>query len=138
MTYYADIEGNIYNKHSQLIKQQINNKGYLTFKMYLGDGVVRGVKSSRFIYEYFNGEIPEGFQIDHINGIKTDNRIGNLQIVLPAKNVRKRPYNKLSEDSCNLIKNLLKNKVVTVKKLAEHYKCDPVTIYNCRTGRSWN
>jgi len=138
MTYYADTEGNVYNKHSQLMKQQINNKGYLTFKMYLGDGIVRGVKSSRFIYEYFNGKIPEGFQIDHINGIKTDNRICNLQVVLPVKNVRKRPYNKLSEDSCNLIKNLLNNKVVTAKKLAEQYQCDPVTIYNCRTGRSWN
>lgn len=138
MTYYADTEGNIYNKNSQLIKQQVNNKGYLTFKMYLGNKIVVGVKSSRFIYEYFNGEIPEGFQIDHINGIKTDNRICNLQIVLPAKNIRKRPYNKLSEDKCNLIKKLLKNKIIGIKDLAQMYECNPTTIYNCNTGRSWN
>lgn len=30
---------------------------------------------------YCFGEIPDGLQIDHINGIKTDNRICNLRLV---------------------------------------------------------
>ena len=138
MNYKADTEGNIFNSEGRLIKQQINNRGYLQFKMYLGDGQVRGVKSSRFVYEYFNGEIPEGHQIDHINGIKTDNRISNLQVVLPSKNIRKRPYNKLSEDKCAVIKNLLNNKVISTSKLAEMYDCNKSTVYYCWVGKTWS
>lgn len=29
----------------------------------------------RIIWEMFNGAIPEGKEIDHINGVKSDNRI---------------------------------------------------------------
>lgn len=35
----------------------------------------------RMIWEHFNGKIPEGMEIDHINRIKTDNRLCNLRLV---------------------------------------------------------
>lgn len=35
----------------------------------------------RLIFENFYGEIPEGFDIHHINGVKTDNCILNLQLI---------------------------------------------------------
>lgn len=34
----------------------------------------------RVIWEMHNGEIPEGLVIDHINGIRDDNRIENLRL----------------------------------------------------------
>ena len=33
------------------------------------------------VYEAFNGPIPKGFEIDHINGIRTDNHLENLRAV---------------------------------------------------------
>lgn len=35
----------------------------------------------RVIWEMHNGEVPEGMEIDHINGVKHDNRIENLRCV---------------------------------------------------------
>ena len=40
----------------------------------------------RVIYEMLNGPIPEGMQIDHINGKTSDNRIENLRVVTCSEN----------------------------------------------------
>ena len=36
------------------------------------------------------GEKPEGYQTDHINSIRTDNRLENLQYITPQQNYQKR------------------------------------------------
>jgi len=36
------------------------------------------------------GEKPHGYQTDHINSIKTDNRLENLQYITPQQNIQKR------------------------------------------------
>ena len=41
----------------------------------------------RIVWEAFNGKIPEGHMIDHINRDKTDNRIENLRVVTRSQNV---------------------------------------------------
>jgi hypothetical protein len=74
------IAGGINNKGYHRI--QINNKSY---------------SSHRLAYIYINGEIPNKLCIDHINGIKTDNRICNLRLATVkqnAFNVKKRINNK--------------------------------------------
>ena len=35
------------------------------------------------------GEKPEGYQTDHINSIRTDNRLENLQYITPQQNTQK-------------------------------------------------
>ena len=41
----------------------------------------------RLIWIYFNGDIPDGLQIDHINRVKDDNRIENLEWVTTSENM---------------------------------------------------
>ena len=41
----------------------------------------------RLVYETFNGEIPQGYEIDHINTIKDDNSLKNLRCVTRSENM---------------------------------------------------
>jgi hypothetical protein len=40
----------------------------------------------RLIWEKVNGPVPRGLDIDHINGVRTDNRIENLRLVTRSQN----------------------------------------------------
>src|SRR5690348_7614449 len=42
----------------------------------------------RLVWEAVNGPIPDGLQVNHINGVKTDNRITNLELVTGSENTK--------------------------------------------------
>ena len=46
------------------------------------------VLAHRIVYETFVGEIPQGYELDHINTIRDDNRLENLRCVTHADNNR--------------------------------------------------
>lgn len=41
----------------------------------------------RLVWEAFNGPIPVGLQINHLNENKSDNRLANLSLVTPSQNI---------------------------------------------------
>ena len=43
----------------------------------------------RFVYEVFKGPIPKCFEVDHINDIKTDNRIKTYNCLLISRMLKK-------------------------------------------------
>lgn len=51
----------------------------------------KAYKAHRLIWIYFNGEIPEGFFIDHKDQFKVNNKIDNLRLVTMSENMRNRP-----------------------------------------------
>lgn len=61
--------------------QHITATGYMQMRTKLSQNYVH-----RIIWETFNGEIPDGYQIDHINTIRTDNRLENLRMVTCKEN----------------------------------------------------
>ena len=66
------------------------SNGYLHFG--LCDEKLEKPKSylhHRFVYEVFKGLITSCFEVDHINNVRTDNRIKNLQLLTPQQNCEK-------------------------------------------------
>ena len=88
--YAASKDGNIINIKSKRIIKMINCNGYLYFN--LCDKKLSKPKiyhQHHFVYEVFKGEIPQFFEVDHINNLKNDNRIKNLQILTKKQNIKK-------------------------------------------------
>jgi len=48
----------------------------------------KSIKQHRYIWEKANGPIPDGMQIDHINGKRDDNRLSNLRVVSHRENAQ--------------------------------------------------
>lgn len=48
----------------------------------------------RIVWEMHYGEIPPGMCIDHINGVRSDNEIGNLRVVTVTENNRNKRLDK--------------------------------------------
>ena len=89
--YAASKNGDILSlKSKKILSVFKGSNGYLFFKIY--DEKLEKAKNylhHRFVYEVFRGPIPRCFEVDHINEIKSDNRIKNLQLLTPKQNSAK-------------------------------------------------
>ena len=48
--------------------------------------IKKNYRVHRLVWEAFNGQIPEGLQVNHINEVKTDNRLSNLNLMTAKEN----------------------------------------------------
>ena len=60
--------------------------GYCKVKLWLNN-VAKDLSVHRLVWTAFNGPIPEGLQINHLNEIKSDNRLENLSLCTPKENM---------------------------------------------------
>lgn len=75
-----------YRLKEKILKPTINHKGYYKVPLYK-NSKVKKYSVHRLVYEAFNGQIPEGLQVNHINEIKTDNRLENLNLMTCKENI---------------------------------------------------
>ena len=132
--YAASKNGDVINvktgKTINILKRENN---YLNFTIY-DKRLEKQINyiQHRFVYEVFRGPIPRCFEVDHVNNVKSDNRIKNLQLLTHKQNSRKsinkpiisinietgkeRRYNSIKAASTELDINAAYNSMICRKK----------------------
>lgn len=105
------------------IKQHAGNSGYLkvSFSIKTNSGCrTKNYMTHRLVAKYFLGECPEGYQVNHKDGDKLNNKASNLEYVTQYENMThardfgllnppkgERNHNsKLTESDVDLVRNL--------------------------------
>ena len=133
MDYTASVCGKIFNRDNKIIKSVPNSHGYSYFNKCSGSKGSKLVSMHRFIWEFFNGEIPSDLHVDHINGVRDDNRLSNLQLLSRADNNRKGLATKLSWEIVDKIRSSKETQDV----LGERYGVHRTTIGRIKSNRDW-
>ena len=78
--------GSLVTVKEKILKPWINSTGY-----YLIELSKQSIKKKhlvhRLVWSAFNGQIPEDLQVNHINEVKTDNRLSNLNLMTCKENL---------------------------------------------------
>ena len=133
--YAASKNGNILSLKSEKILKMINNgNGYLHFK--ICDKKLEKSNNyyqHRFVYEVFKGPIPRFFEVDHVNEIRSDNRIKNLQLLSHKRNVQK-SKNRPIISTC--IETGKERRYISIKKAAIELYIFKICRKKCKTAKS--
>lgn len=68
------------------LRPYANGNGYLAFRFQVGTARHK-IYMHRVVWQAFRGTIPKGLEINHKNGVKSDNRLENLELVNRSENV---------------------------------------------------
>ena len=77
--------GNNKTKKEKILKPSVDKGGYMFICLHK-NGVKKKYLVHRLVAEAFYGRIPQGMQVNHINEIKSDNRLENLNLMTPKEN----------------------------------------------------
>lgn len=111
--YDIDVEkGTIYSYITNKYIGHINKRGYVQTTINN-----KHYRVHRLIWECVNGEIPEGYDIHHIDGNKLNNSIYNLDIIKNSEHTIK---HHLGQKRSNVTKNKIKAKVKTRKPVLQY------------------
>ena len=137
-------EGIVYRYNKTKDKLEICNveihKGYIKCFTKIGRRYVH-----RIVYETFKGEIPSGYEIDHINANRSDNKLENLKCVTHKENmnnpITKKTIGRISS-KVNKSNTNVKGKTWSEfgKKFKEHYgitKYKDISLYR-KERYYWN
>lgn len=142
--------GDIFGKRKQLGSP--NPDGYLTITIYMGNYKTRTVRAHQIVWLHQKGFIPEGMEINHIDGNKQNNSITNLELVDHRSNMmhaletglHNPPKIRLGES--NPSSKMTKDKVIELRsiasglslgKLSDMFGISKQSVHDILKGKTW-
>ena len=137
--FFACSDGTIIGPRGKRVGGYVDRDGY-RWSPVSQDGVRRNVSHHSMIAAAFLGPRPEGYDIDHINGDRGDNRAENLRYTTHAENMAGsvQPPSataKLTEEQAGAALRLLGREPHAV--IAERFNVPVSVIWNLSAGRTW-
>lgn len=84
--YVISENGQIFSKYKKDYMVGTSNRRYRSIELRCIDGKSRWYSVHRVIYYFFNGEIPEGMQVNHIDENPANNSLSNLSLLTQEQN----------------------------------------------------
>lgn len=150
--YYIDDSGVLYTNYGQtILKDCLNKKGYVKNGLVRTDGALKGYFRHRLVLQSFQPiDNYEGMQVNHIDGIKTNNHLDNLEWCTNQENRihacrnglaarligEANPYHRLTEEQVLEMITDLQNHI-PYSELIKKYKCSKATISSIKNKRNW-
>ena len=78
--YYISTAGNVIGKTKRLLKCTTNKNGYKYLTVRCGERTLK-IYIHKAVWRTFVGNVPYGFTIHHINRVRGDNRLSNLELI---------------------------------------------------------
>lgn len=149
--YYVTTNGRVWSdKSKRYLKPSVKPEGYCYYTMVSDNGAKQKRYAHRLVAAAFVGPCPDGHQVNHKNGDKTDNSVENLEYVTAGDNLRharrtglnqsygsSHGQSKLTEVTAGQIKELLAGDKMTQTAIAQKFGVCNQTVSNIKHGRIW-
>jgi hypothetical protein len=147
--YYISNRGNLKNCKNKIMSNSTNKRGYIVNRLN-ANGIYKNHYRHRLVATYFIINSENKLTVNHIDGIKTNNNVNNLEWAtkkeqelhafktnLKSNKGIKHSQNKLTEQEVFEIYKIMKSETMTGRAVAKKFNISVGVVFNIKHRRIW-